>query len=92
MRALTLNVDGGNHVPTDVAPSREVNADGHQLRLGAISLGAPREDATLQGAISPLTPDAPFALTSFPPDSGARRVSEEPGYGDLGRWRSSFSE
>ena len=65
MRALTLNVDGGNHVPTDVAPSREVNADAHQLRLGAISLGAPREDATLQGAISPLTPDAPFALPHF---------------------------
>jgi hypothetical protein len=45
MRVLTLTVDGGNFIPTDVALSGEANADAHRLLLGAISLGAPRQAA-----------------------------------------------
>lgn len=42
-RMLTLTVDGGNRIPSDVAGSGEVRADDRQLTLGAISLGSPRE-------------------------------------------------
>ena len=44
-RVLTLTVDGGNRVPTDAVLSGEASADAHQLTLGAISLGSPREGA-----------------------------------------------
>lgn len=44
-RVLTLTVDGGNRNPTDAVLSGEVSADAHQLTLGAISLGSPREGA-----------------------------------------------
>ena len=42
-RVLTLSVEGGNYQPSDRVLSGEVSADAHQLSLGAISLGAPRE-------------------------------------------------
>jgi len=44
-RVLTLTVDGGNRIPTDAVLSGEVSADAHQLTLGVISLGSPREGA-----------------------------------------------
>jgi hypothetical protein len=42
---LTLAVDNGNYVPTDLAPSGEVSVDAQHLMLGAISLGSPRQGA-----------------------------------------------
>jgi hypothetical protein len=42
---LTLAVENGNHVPSDLVLSGEVSADAHQLTLGAISLGSPSHGA-----------------------------------------------
>src|SRR5262245_9308943 len=36
-RVLTLSVENGNRVPSDIAPSGAVSIDAHQLALGAVS-------------------------------------------------------